>query len=85
MDNLKQTVNQYLDSHCDQSRPTVWGILHNTPCDNQYVARDLYKEWVLDKYKDDEENAVESENSAETSKSETESENQEVECQSDSE
>jgi alpha-D-ribose 1-methylphosphonate 5-triphosphate diphosphatase PhnM len=85
MDNLKQTVNQYLDSHCDQSRPTVWGILHNTPCDNQYVARDLYKEWVLDKYKDDEENAVESENSEQESKSETESENQEVECQSDSE
>tara|TARA_Y100000034_G_C6900615_1_gene416447 strand:+ start:3204 stop:3350 length:147 start_codon:yes stop_codon:yes gene_type:complete len=48
------------------------------------VARDLYKEWVLDKYKD-KENAVESENSAETSKSETESENQEVEIELDSE
>ena len=82
MDNLKQIVSQYLDSHCDQSRPSVWGILHNTPCDNQYIARDLYKEWVLDKYKDKEEDVIESENSEQESKSETESENQEVECQS---
>ena len=84
MDNLKQTVNQYLDSHNNQSRPTVLGILHNTPCNNQYIARDLYKEWVLEKYKD-KENAVKSEDSEQESKSETKPESQEVDCQSDSE
>ena len=85
MDNLKQTVNQYLDDHCNQSRPTIWGILHNTPCHNQYIAHDLYKEWVMDKYKDENNAVSESENSAETCQSETESENQEVKVQSDSE
>ncbi len=85
MDNLKQTVNQYLDSHNNQSRPTVWGILHNTPCDNQYVARDLYKEWVLEKFKNkDIKNAVKSEDSEQESKTETQPESQEVDCQSDS-
>ena len=85
MDNLKQIVNQYLNEHSKQFRPTVWGITHNTPCDNQHVARDLYKEWVLDKIKNkDIENAVKSEDSEQESKSETQSENQEVESKSDS-
>ena len=87
MDNLKQIVNQYLDSHDKQSRPNVWGILHNTPCDNQYVARDLHKEWVLEKFKnkDNDNNVSQSEDSEQESKTETKSENQEVDCQSDSE
>jgi len=78
MDNLKQIVNQYLDEHSKQSRPTVWGITQNTPCDNQYIARDLYKEWVLDKIKNkDINNAVKSEDSEQESKTETQPENQE--------
>ena len=78
MDNLKQIVNQYLDEHSNQSRPTVLGITQNTPCHNQYVARDLYKEWVLDKIKNkDINNAVKSEDSEQESKTETQPENQE--------
>ena len=78
MDNLKQIVNQYLDEHSKQSRPTVWGITQNTPCHNQYVARDLYKEWVLEKIKNkDINNAVKSEDSEQESKTETQPENQE--------
>ena len=85
MDNLKQIVNQYLDEHSKQSRPTVWGITQNTPCHNQYVARDLYKEWVLDKIKNkDINNAVKSEDSEQESKSETKPESQEVESKSNS-
>tara|TARA_Y100000296_G_scaffold84989_2_gene119775 strand:+ start:970 stop:1215 length:246 start_codon:yes stop_codon:yes gene_type:complete len=78
MDNLKQTVNQYLEGHSKQSRPTVWDILHNTPCDNQYTARNLYKEWVIEKIKNkDKTDAVKSEDSEQESKTETQSENQE--------
>ena len=78
MDNLKQIVNQYLDEHSNQSSPTVWGITQNTPCHNQYVARDLYKEWVLEKIKNkDIKNAVKAEDSEQESKTETQPESQE--------
>tara|TARA_B100001173_G_C15914253_1_gene515508 strand:+ start:467 stop:709 length:243 start_codon:yes stop_codon:yes gene_type:complete len=75
MDNqkLKQEVNEYLDGHCKQSRPTILGILQNTSCTNQFKAVELYREWIIEKgikY------GSQSEDSEQESKTETQSENQ---------
>ena len=84
MDNqmIKQAVNNYLDGHCSQSRPTIWGILQNTPCNSQFKAFDLYREWIIEKHK--EKHANQSEDTKQESKTETPPENQEVESKSDS-
>ena len=48
----------YLDTYSQkckwQARPTVLEILRDTPVQTAQDARELYKEWVLEKYKEEE-------------------------------
>ena len=55
----------YLDAYSQkckwQSRPTVLEILRDTPVKTAQDARELYKEWLLEKYKDEEKDESEEE------------------------
>ena len=57
---MKNEVFEYLNGRTNnQSRPTILEILKDTSCKTPTQARELHKEWILNKYKKEEENEEE--------------------------
>ena len=54
-------LDAYSQKYKHQSRPTILEILRDTPVKTAQDARDLHKEWLLEKYKDEEKNENEEE------------------------
>ena len=57
---MKNEVFEYLNGWTsNQSRPTLLEILRNTSCKTVQQVREFYKEWILIKYKKEEQNEEE--------------------------